>query len=162
MPLSRKEANLRIINYNICSVRNKTDRLNIFLRSIQYPEVVCLTEARLSQEEALVIKIDRYYLASCYCRTTCVGGGVAILVRDDLKFVEKKLNSINRADQLFEAVSVSICLDKNWINVSCVYRTPMANDDYFLNCLENLLHHTRDSKGPIFVCGDFNYNSFKF
>lgn len=119
---------------------------------------MCLTEARLLEEEALVIKFDRYYLASCYCRTTCVGGGVAILVRDDLKFVEKNLSSINRADQLFEAVSVSICLDKNWMHVSCVYRTPKANDDYFLNCLETLLHHTRDLKGPIFVCGDFNYN----
>lgn len=134
--------------------------LNTFLYSEAYPEVLCLQEIWLSADEAKSLKIDKYNVASYYARSNMGGGGVAILVRDDIKY-EEKIWHIEMTEKMFEAVSVNIFINDTKINVSSLYRSPVVNNEYnsiFYESLEKLLMLINKHTGPKFVCGDFNYN----
>lgn len=134
--------------------------LNTFLYTEAYPEVVCLQEIWVSQDEAKSIKIDKYKVASYYTRQNARGGGVAILVRDDIKYEEKILH-IDMTEKMFEAVSVNIFVNGIKINVNSLYRSPVVKNEHksiFYESLEKLLLITNKYKGPKFVCADFNYN----
>lgn len=146
------------MNLNVRSVRNKTDMLSVFLHTLHYPHVICLTETWLSNEEAKVLNVPHYNVATYYCRTKTRGGGVAILVRDDIQFSIKSLCSISVTEQQFEAVSINVVFNEVNVNINCLYRSPNACQDIFINSMEKLLMLISKIKGPKFVCADFNYN----
>ena len=146
------------MNINVCSVRTKTDMLSVFLHTLNNPHVVCLTETWLSNAEAEVFKLPQYNVASYFCHTEARGGGVAILVRDDLQFSEKQLCSIGVTEQQFEAVSININFKGVIVNINCLYRSPNANHDYFVKSMDKLLALLSKSKSTKFICDDFNYN----
>lgn len=130
----------------------------VFLHLEQFPDIVCLTETWLTSDEVSKLKIDGYKVATSYCRRNMKGGGVMILVKEDLQYEEKSLGDIEIKEQMFEAVSVNIIINKITINVSCIYRSPGANNSVYLESLEKLLLIINKVKGPKFICSDFNYN----
>lgn len=149
---------LQIFNLNVRSIRKKGNLLNIFLHTLNYPEIVCLTETWLSTNEAKTFKIDKYRVANYYCRENTRGGGVAILVREDLSFSVKDITKTGLAEQIFEATSVVVSVKNINITVNCLYRSPDAILESFIVSLEKLLTYFLKTKGPKFICGDFNCN----
>ena len=99
-------------------IRKKGNLLAILLHTLNYLEMVCLTETWLSTNEAKTFKIDKYHVASYYCRENTRGGGVAILVREDHSFSVKDITKIGLAKQNFEATSVVVSVNNININVS--------------------------------------------
>ena len=68
------------------------------------------------------------------CRSDRRGGGVAIYIKEALKFSKRESFSFEEKD-LFECVSVNVHLnDRKTVNVMCMYRTPKTNIDIFDIC----------------------------
>lgn len=112
----------------------------------------------MSYDEAKALKIPGYTIASIYCRKQLKGGGVAILVRDDIQFSEKSLSSIGVTEKLFEAVSINITYNEVLFNINCIYRSPESNHNYFIESMEKLLQLLSKNQISKFICADFNYN----
>lgn len=143
----------RIINLNIRSARNKVNEIGLLLHTLYYPEIVCLTESWLRPDEEENLKIDGYKIASSYCRIVSKGGGVLMLVKDNIKFTKKPVN--NSKDKLFEVASIVLYIKKSVFHVSCIYRSPGSSSVLFAQSLEIFLS---SNKNIHFICGDFNYN----
>lgn len=149
---------IRILNLNIRSLRNKVDALELLLHSLDYPEILCITETWLTEQEAEVIKICSYKLANSFCRKTISCGGVAIFIRENLFCQKRSFPKINLIEQMFEETTVDITFNRHKINISCLYRSPGANDNVFAESLEQLLLPLSNLNYPVFICGDFNYD----
>jgi len=55
------------MHFNILSLKNKVDRLEVFLEQ-EKPDVVRLTEHHLKNQERTAINFENYYEGSIYCR----------------------------------------------------------------------------------------------
>lgn len=147
---------ISVLNLNGRSIRNKKSVIETFLHSLNYPDILCFTETWLTTEEAPVIKLSSYKLAVSYCRQICRGGGIMIFVKENLTFSNVGISFSE--DCVFEVISGTVS-NKNWkINISCIYRTPKANDEHFLASLEKLLILTNKPDRSQIVCGDFNFD----
>lgn len=136
------------------------DELSIFLENINNPDVICLSECRLSEAEMKLTKINKYVLTDYYSRSENTGGGVAIYVKECYDFDVKKVG-VPKISSNFEYASVNIYINKELIiGITCIYRAPKY-DRYslliFYENLENLLCKF-NTVNPLFVCGDFNIN----
>ncbi|KAJ3644201.1 hypothetical protein Zmor_026871 [Zophobas morio] len=58
---------LRILNFNVRSLRNKVDQLNIYVYELDFPEVLCFTESWLSTEEVNELRFDGYKVGAHFC-----------------------------------------------------------------------------------------------
>lgn len=117
-------------------------------------DVFCLSETWLHDKiENEIIEIDGYMLFR-KDRTNKRGGGVAIYVRNDFQ-VKPQVNLNNSS---IEALWVNIKLKSiGQVLISCMYREPNANDDYYDDMLDNIecaLSHNEN----IIILGDLNYD----
>ena len=78
---------IQIMHVNIRSVKNKVDSINVLLAALNYPEVMFFSETWLRNDYVIDFVLDNYVTAAYYCRSESRGGGVAIFVRSDIKFV---------------------------------------------------------------------------
>lgn len=145
---------------NIRSLRSKVNDLIVLLENINNPDVICLSECRLSEDEIKLTTIDTYVLTDYYSRSEDTGGGVAIFVKECYNFKIKK-TTVQKVSSNFEYASADIYVSKELIvSVVCIYRVPKY-DKYslsiFFDNLENLLRKF-NTANPLFVCGDFNIN----
>ena len=77
--------NITIYHQNIRSITNKSDELSIYLQSNHIaPHVICFTEHHLKESEIAKFPLGRYKLASSFCRTEYLGGGVCILITNNV------------------------------------------------------------------------------
>lgn len=151
---------MTICHLNIRSLRNKIDELIVFLEAIGNPDIVCLTECRLKEDELKLAKVNKYILTDYYSRSEDTGGGVAIFVQECYNFKIKK-TGIPKISSDFEYASVTLTVsEKLDVNVVCFYRAPKYDRTsmlMFFQNLENLLSKV-NTIHPIFICGDFNIN----
>lgn len=120
-----------------------------------------MTETWLCEEEVKLLKIDNYKIGAFYCRSNSRGGGVSILVREDLYYKVIKLNPVSITEKIFEGVALNICFGNLNVTVGCIYRSPGEINDTFIEITENflsLLTTKVKNKYPLFICGDFNCN----
>lgn len=149
--------NCRVCNFNIRSVRNKITELGVLLRSLDCPELVCLTETWCSYDEIQAVKIDQYCLIDSYCRTKQRGGGVALFARNDLSSIVKKTPIVGE-DSNCEYVCAEVSLNLYKFYVSCFYRAPTANFTSFKDKIDLFISNLNKRDLPLIVCGDFNIN----
>lgn len=131
--------------------------LYVLLDSLVFPDVVCLTETWFSNNEIDSIVLNNYILATHYCRSKSLGGGVAIFVKNNLKFHDISFN-VDPVEGIFEFVSLKICLEDKVFNIIGLYRPPSGNFVCFINSLEQILSKSRCLETDYFICGDFNVN----
>ena len=58
----------------------------VFLEATGNPDIVCLTECRLKEEELKVVKLNKYILTDFYCRSEDIGGVAVVLECYNYKF----------------------------------------------------------------------------
>lgn len=121
------------------------------------PEVICLTESHFKNNEANLVKLDKYVLSDYFCRTEAKMGGVAIFIREDIEYKIRKF-CVKKKEVIFEYASVDILLESKVVNVTCLYNPSTSNFEYFRTNLELLLDCFDKLELPIFICGDFNVN----
>lgn len=53
-------------------------------------QAICITESWLSEDKSDLLHVNGYQIASSYCRKSHTGGGVCILLQDNVQFIERK------------------------------------------------------------------------
>ena len=154
--LPSKQPIFAIYHQNIQGLKRKTSEILLSLISCA-PNIICLTEHHLLDNEIDTAWIPNYKLAANYTRNSLKCGGVCIFIRDNIKF--SKVDTLKYCkDQDLEIAAIKLKLEKTKVIVLCLYRAPSGNFDYFINQLDDLLHALHSPKMKFIICGDFNIN----
>lgn len=147
----------RLCHINIRSIRNKIEELDLLLHSLDYPEVVCITETWCHSDEINIINLSSYKLTDYFARSSMKGGGVAIFINNSLNF--KLINSYVKSEEsIFEYALIELNISNKLFIIGCFYRTPGTNFVIFYNKMAELLNKVLKPGFPSFICGDFNVN----
>lgn len=140
------------------SINNKLHLLEAFLDDNNgHYQALGLSETWLSQGKKELININRYILAASYCRPNYEGGGVCILLREDLEFIERKDIMDKSVEYIIEVCAIelpklkTILITLYWNN-----RQPDIFYRQLTLILELLLK--KYNKNKIIFGGDFNVN----
>lgn len=145
---------------NVRSLRNKLEEFELLLNSLDFPEIVCISEINYNEREISTINLEMYKLTDFFCRKNHRLGGVAIVIKKDLNF-RIKTCSVKKTEMLFEYALIEIILKDSCITVGCFYRSPSnraIDAEFFAVNMDELLNSVYDSNYPTFLCGDFNFN----
>lgn len=151
---------LTICHLNVRSLRNKLEEFEVLLESLDYPEIICISEINYNESEILTLKLLNYKLTDFFCRSSYKLGGVAIFINNQVNF-KIKTCSVNKIEKLFEYALIELLLEGCYITVGCFYRSPSSKTmdaEYFISNMDALLNTIYKSTSPTFICGDFNFN----
>ena len=176
--------NLTIISINIANILSKLSSLKKFVSYISSkgnkPDIIIVVETHITDHHAGLDAGTLGHIVPGYQffhkgRGSRNGGGVGILVNDDIKsepticsLTEKK---VKFCDEKFENIVVRIpgCINSNWNGTSkdllvvAIYRQPNSeNLETFLGCFEKLLNTIDKSKNEIVIAGDMNLDLLKY
>lgn len=118
-------------------------------------QVICISEHWMKEEEVDGTVINGYKCVSAFCRKQNLKGGVAIYVKNKVK--AKRFDISEATEKIFEAVCIK-CTD---LVILCIYRSPSANIDNFINKLEDCVQRMSQWKQNLIICGDLNINTLK-
>ncbi|XP_055590354.1 uncharacterized protein LOC129742479 [Uranotaenia lowii] len=123
-------------------VRTRETTRTLYAKVVQHLADVCRDEQDLSlTTHGIAIRLQ----------IISNGGGLAIYVRDDIKFTIKR----NTEDDGYHHIGIEILHYGESITVHGIYRPPGYNFSKFINHLEILLTEANLSK-PIFILGELN------
>ena len=150
---NRKFPKLKVLNINFQSVRNKKPELHTLLDT-ERPDVVCGTESWLTPDisNSEILPPDLGYTMFRQDRKGNIGGGVVILVKDDIIASEQKQFQTD-----CEILWIKIELvGTRHLHIAAYYR-PKENDAYSADEFRRSLEMVSKEKGDIWVLGDLNY-----
>lgn len=144
------------MHQNIRSLKNKKIDLENVL-DVKQPDIICLTEHWLKEEEISFCHFNNFKLTAQYCRKTASGGGVCIYIKNNLDF---KIIDVEKwcQDKVMEASCISVPSLNCCIIV--VYRSPNNTSlEHFFMFLESMLTETMKINRYNILCGDFNIDT---
>lgn len=143
-----------ILNINIQSVLNKTNRLRQILWEEQ-TDILNITEHWLQPSGLKYFTIPDYEVRATFCRQHYKHGGVMILTKTKLKAETLNINEFG-IEKHIELCGVHI--PEMQTIVVGIYRSPSGNEDIFMEGLERLLDKITQTfqKHRILLTGDYN------
>jgi hypothetical protein len=82
---TKRTNNIKVFHQNICSITNKLDELHIDLQTNPTrPHLICLTDHHLKETKITKFSLDGCKLISSFCREESQGGGVCILISNNI------------------------------------------------------------------------------
>lgn len=152
LTLKKKTPELKILNINARSLRNKMLQLEAFIADKDV-DAMCITEHWMTEDEIAACSIDGYKTVGFSARKESVGGGTVIFIREQLQTSVKHLNVNYNVEKCIEySCSFVQSLD---VFILAVYRSPSGHFDTFLTSLNLLLDGLGAGRG-IVLAGDFN------
>lgn len=153
--VSSKVNYVNICYYNIQCIRNKINHLEIIANENNF-DVICLTESWLQNVEVDLFNIRNYNIASFFCRTSSIHGGIVIFLKRNIEF-----KTINQFDVLceekhFDCAAVQLINEKTL--VVTIYRSPDGDINVFFHKLYCILEMIQNMNLKIILNGDFNIN----
>ena len=137
---------LLCVEFNCKGIASKLQELNHYLNETK-PDIVCLNETWLTDREP---KFKNYN--AIWENRAGVGGGVGILVKNDLTVKSLKLNKLHNG--LLELIAVSVYrTDHSILNVVSVYN-PAKNI-----CTNEIKHYLKQFGECFMILGDWNAHS---
>lgn len=76
---------------NFQSIYNKQHILEAFVHENQTIQAICISESWLTKDKLSLLRFTGYKVAASYCTATRGGGGVCILLRDQIQYTEDKI-----------------------------------------------------------------------
>ncbi len=150
--LHGKARGVKLVTWNINSVRARLDRLLDYLQT-RAPDVLCLQELKCTDEQfpALELQAAGYHAAVFGQKSY---NGVAILSKEPLTEVARNLGDDDEQSRLIAATwrgirVVGLYAPNGQSLASPAYR-------YKLDWYAKLNRWLASQPGPLFVCGDFN------
>lgn len=145
----------KILIQNIQSICNKIDILEDFVQSNPDYQILCFTETWLSSEKLELIHLTNYQVAASYCRTSRTGGGVCILLKNNMEYLELKEISHMSIEYVVEICAVEL-INYNIILLTLYYNG--KKEDLFYEKIKTILDYINKkfSKHKIILGGDFN------
>lgn len=146
---------ITIFHQNIQHFASRVDSLLITIDLLK-PDIIILSETKLTINDINNISIIGYICASFYVRNDNQGGGVIIFISETLSF--RKINAINKLneDKIFESCAIEIKLSNNKFIIGGIYRTPSENVDTFCDKLNKYLHILTKINSKVIIGGDMN------
>lgn len=140
--------------YNICSLPNKADAVLGFLQNMKH-DILCFSEHWLIGEQINSIKLPCYVLASSFSRAHHEHGGVAVFVREGIKY---KTIDVERFTVEMHAEFCAVKITELGLIIVTLYRSSSSgNFSIFHDKLESLLRFLFGTGcGDVVVVGDFN------
>lgn len=140
------------------SLFNKSHILEAFIQeNPKEYQAICITESWLSKDKLDLLNYSGYNLAASYCRTNYEGGGVCILLQDDLEYVERQDIMDLSVEYVIEVCAVEIT--RLNILLLAIYWNGRETEIFYnqLKLILNLMTN-KYKKFKILIGGDFNVN----
>jgi exonuclease III len=150
------------MHQNVQHLPSRLDLLRINLEEIE-PQILALSEHKMSEAETEMLNLPNYSLSSTFSRINNIGGGVMILVHNNIISKCKPVNipaiqSIT-AEKEFECCISEFSQNNLTFVLACLYRTPQhCYLDPFLEKLEILLEILCKKYKNVVLAGDININ----
>jgi hypothetical protein len=103
--------------------------------------------------------LDRYKLASSFCMRESLGGGVCVLISNNIIFQTIDLKQVCH-EKTFEICAVKLHIKMTKLIIFCIYRAPAGNLKQFYDTLEIILNHFLQPNMTYLICGDLKINLF--
>jgi exonuclease III len=81
----------KVFHQNVCGLHHKKDEL-YNSSSENSPQIICLTEHHLTNEELKTVALHHYGLGASFCRSTYKFQGVCIYVQDNMYCTDITMN----------------------------------------------------------------------
>ena len=127
---------LVVLQLNIRGIKSKYNDLIELISRINHPDIIILCETWLKQNDSLP-EINGYKFVG-QCRINRKGGGVGLLIRDNLKF--RTLPDLKLDIESSESIFIEIKGNQHNIVVGSVYRPPNTSIHNFVKSYSNLCH----------------------
>jgi hypothetical protein len=149
-----EQTKFKIIHQNVQTASNKLDELSLFCEELK-PDVFVITEHGFKIDNIPNLKINNYHLCGTFNRTNFKGGGVAIFIKEFLKFQPFQINKTKELD--FESVGTKVFSQSiGNIIIIGLYRSPNSCKHSFFEKLDFLLNYLNNKKYKFILIGDFN------
>ena len=113
-----------VFHQNIRGLRNKNNELlGPLLPNL--PQVLCLTERHLKEQEIEHLATEHYTLGAKFCRHNLKQGGTCIIVCESLTFTSTDLQEFC-TEQDIEITAAKITALSTVILVICIYRSTLV------------------------------------
>ena len=158
--LAMPRESFSIFHHNVRSASKNLSNLLSYLEDLSFSfSIIGLTETWLSDSNVDITNIDGYTHV-CKYRSTKVGGGVSLFIKDYICFSERP--DLSAFNSHIECLFIEISKDqlrsqKNYI-VGVIYRPPSADIDTFMSELESILSTIKNEDKYSCIMGDFNIN----
>lgn len=143
--------NLTIIHLNIQSLRNKLQELQHLIQLLNSPDIICVSEHWLIEDELPLYALQGYNMVSSYCRNKGYGGAMIYTKPETKGITIPKINRL-ALDKDFE-ICCSYIRETNLL-VTCCYRFPTGNIESYINLLNEALSTTKKCQ-KVIILGDF-------
>ena len=177
--------NLTILSFNIANLLSKLNSLKRFVTNIstsgKKPDIIVLVETHIADttnhglDDRALANIVTGYRFFHKGRKNKRGGGVGILVSDDIKSEAKICDIVSKkvgyTEEQFENIVIRIpeTISTNEhgrmkdLLIVAIYRQPnSANLDHFEHCMERLLNTIDKAKNELVIAGDMNLDLLKY
>ena len=135
---------LDVLQWNARSIMRNLGEFQRIVDEMK-PRVICLTETWLKANSNFSLRGYEIFRGD---RIDAVAGGVAILVRRELKYSEISLNVYNNGSM--DCVALKLTLKTRVLSLLVCYCPPLMLSS------DELEFYYRQLNGSIIVCGDFN------
>ena len=140
---TQQSENKKIVHININGISNKRTELIHYLNE-HNPQFMTVNESKIRKQHK--IKIPNYHIIRKDRENArCLGGGVAILVREDIKFDQIDTSQFNE-----DFIAISFISEKRKIALATIYNPPNIEPN-----IDNFKHILNRFQHSIFM-GDYN------
>ena len=153
-PKEEDKMKFKILHLNIQCLSNKLNELTHFIHVNRYPDMVCLSEHWLCDEQIINYQINGYNLCASYCRKNAKHGGVLIYSKNQWKTKELTYIKQKTIETHFEVTGIEIGDSKRVVLV--VYRPPGGDFNGFMDACEDVCETLQRKGKDIIICGDVN------
>lgn len=145
----------KILYQNFQSIFNKQELVESFIDQDPIYQSICGTESWLTEEKLKLLKFNGYKFAASFCRKNRVGGGVCILLQEDIESEEIQEIADMSIEYVIEACA--LILKKENIMIVTVYWN-RRKEVIFYEQLDKILNFIREKyyKFTVIIGGDFN------
>ena len=144
---------------NIRSLNKKRHLLEAATDEDKTIQALCLSETWITTSKLDLLHVDGFKLASCFCRSATEGGGVCILLKEEIDFNELQEISKMSVESIFEACAIEVP-NLNLILIQIYWPNSKRMPNIFYNSLTKLLQYIQKKfkKRKVVLGGDFNVN----
>ena len=146
---------MSFIHLNIRSAPRNLMYFETYLQSLSFPfDCVGLSETWFNDSNSDVFNIIGYNKIN-KCRPNGQGGGVSILLKENIQYKER--NDLSMVNDNIECIFVEATLLKKVI-IGVIYRPPSKKMEDFNEQLKAILDQINIGKIPCYLLGDMNIN----
>ena len=146
--------------YNIRSIPKNLLHLTTYLETVLFKfTIIGITETWLKEHNVDSYNIHGYNIVHNYRRYR-MGGGVCLLMRDVVSFIQR--NELTISNDYVEALFIEIITKNEFIDysilVGVIYRPPNTDLNKFNETMYQILDQLKSEKKSCVIMGDFNLN----